>query len=141
MVEAGSRSVRHQRGGGPLACNDWRPQVFRGERQKEDRRFQGIGRRRGDVNQIIADSLLTAFHQHQRDGKKVMEQTVLFRSRDGGKTRSEPEKLDLLGREPYLTALPNVKNSGYEMDSNSFRTWSRRAGPCCGSCNANSKNA
>ena len=50
--------------------------------------------------------LLTAFHQHQRDDKKVMEQTLLFRSRDGGKTLSEPEKLDLLGREPYLTVLP-----------------------------------
>ncbi|MDA1049061.1 MAG: sialidase family protein [Planctomycetota bacterium] len=49
--------------------------------------------------------LLTAFHQYQRDGNKVMEQTLLFRSQDGGRTWSPPEKLDLLGREPYLTVL------------------------------------
>jgi hypothetical protein len=49
--------------------------------------------------------LLTAFHQHKRDGNKVMEQTLLFRSRDGGRTWSTAEKLDLLGREPYLTVL------------------------------------
>jgi hypothetical protein len=36
-----------------------------------------------------------------------MEQTLLFRLRDGGKTWSEPEKVDLLGREPYLTVLPD----------------------------------
>lgn len=28
--------------------------------------------------------LLTAFHQEQRDDNKVMEQTLLFRSQDGG---------------------------------------------------------
>jgi hypothetical protein len=50
--------------------------------------------------------LLTAFHQHKQDGGKVLEQNILFRSADGGKTWSKPEKLDLLGREPYLTALP-----------------------------------
>jgi len=49
--------------------------------------------------------LLTAFHQHKRDGNKVMEQTLLFRSRDGGRTWSAAERLDLLGREPYLTVL------------------------------------
>ena len=49
--------------------------------------------------------LLTAFHQHKRDGNKVMEQTLLFRSKDGGKAWSKAEKLDLLGREPYLTVL------------------------------------
>ena len=49
--------------------------------------------------------LLTAFHQHQREGNKVMEQTLLFRSRDGGKSWSPPDKLNLLGREPYLTVL------------------------------------
>lgn len=27
--------------------------------------------------------LLTAFHQHKRDGNKVLEQTLLFRSQDG----------------------------------------------------------
>jgi acetyl esterase/lipase len=49
--------------------------------------------------------LLTAFHQYKRDGGKVMEQTLLFRSLDEGRTWSPPEKLDLLGREPYLTVL------------------------------------
>jgi BNR repeat-like domain len=49
--------------------------------------------------------LLTSFHQHKKEGGKVLEQTLLFRSKDGGKTWSKPEKLDLLGREPYLTVL------------------------------------
>ncbi len=51
--------------------------------------------------------LLTAFHQHKRDGNKVMEQTLLFRSPDGGRTWTGPQPLDLLGREPYLTVLKN----------------------------------
>jgi len=51
--------------------------------------------------------LLTAFHQYRREGNKVMEQTLLFRSKDGGTTWSTPEKLALLGREPYLTVLPD----------------------------------
>ena len=51
--------------------------------------------------------LLTAFHQHKRDGNKVLEQTLLFRSADGGRTWTAPEKLELLGREPYLTVLKN----------------------------------
>lgn len=51
--------------------------------------------------------ILTAFHQHRKDNGKVLEQTLLFRSKDGGKTWSVPEKLDLLGREPYLTVLPD----------------------------------
>src|SRR5207253_2720400 len=49
--------------------------------------------------------LVTAFHQHKKEAGKVLEQNLLFRSRDGGKTWSQPEKLDLLGREPYLTGL------------------------------------
>ncbi|HJT78432.1 MAG TPA: sialidase family protein [Gemmataceae bacterium] len=49
--------------------------------------------------------LLTAFHQYPRPGNKVLEQTLLFRSQDGGRTWSKPEKPDLLGREPYLTVL------------------------------------
>ena len=49
--------------------------------------------------------LLTAFHQHKREGNRVLEQTLLFRSSDGGKSWSEPESLDLPGREPYLTVL------------------------------------
>lgn len=51
--------------------------------------------------------LLTAFHQHPREGGKVLEQTILFRSADGGRTWSDPQSLDLLGREPYLTVLKN----------------------------------
>jgi len=51
--------------------------------------------------------LLTAFHQHKRDGNKVLEQTLLFRSPDGGRTWTGPQSLDLLGREPYLTVLRN----------------------------------
>ncbi|GDY10072.1 hypothetical protein LBMAG52_35580 [Planctomycetia bacterium] len=51
--------------------------------------------------------LLTAFHQHKRDGNKVMEQTLLFRSPDGGRTWTGPQPLGLLGREPYLTVLKN----------------------------------
>lgn len=49
--------------------------------------------------------LLTAFHQHPLDGGKILEQNLLFRSRDGGRTWSGPQKLALLGREPYLTVL------------------------------------
>jgi len=49
--------------------------------------------------------LLSAFHQHRLDGGKIREQNLLFRSRDGGRTWSDPQPLDLLGREPYLTVL------------------------------------
>ena len=49
--------------------------------------------------------LLVAFHQHKKEGGKVLEQNLLFRSADGGRSWSPPEKLDLLGREPYLTVL------------------------------------
>jgi hypothetical protein len=49
--------------------------------------------------------LLVAFHQHKKQGGKVLEQNLLFRSTDGGRTWSTPEKLNLLGREPYLTVL------------------------------------
>jgi hypothetical protein len=52
--------------------------------------------------------LLTAFHQYARPGNKVLEQTLLFESRDGGLNWLAPRKLDLLGREPYLT----VTNDG-----------------------------
>jgi hypothetical protein len=49
--------------------------------------------------------LLSCFHQHQRDGGKVMEQNLLFRSSDGGLSWTGPEELPLLGREPYLSVL------------------------------------
>jgi hypothetical protein len=64
----------------------------------------------GDYKPCIAqlpdgELLLTAFHQYMKDGGKVLEQTLLFRSQDGGATWSKPEPLELLGREPYLTVL------------------------------------
>ena len=64
----------------------------------------------GDYKACIAalpsgELLLTMFHQHKKDGGKLLEQNLLFRSTDGGETWSGPEKLDLLGREPYLTVL------------------------------------
>jgi hypothetical protein len=49
--------------------------------------------------------LVAAFHQYPKGAGKVLEQTLLFRSRDGGKTWSKPERLALLGREPYLSIL------------------------------------
>ena len=49
--------------------------------------------------------LISAFHQHKKDGGKVLEQVLLFRSKDGGKSWSSPARPDLLGREPYLTVL------------------------------------
>ncbi|MBL8850521.1 MAG: exo-alpha-sialidase [Planctomycetaceae bacterium] len=49
--------------------------------------------------------LLTAFHQHDQGGGKVLEQSLLFRSVDGGRSWSDPQELDLLGREPYLSVM------------------------------------
>ena len=58
--------------------------------------------------------LLVAFHQHKMGGalevgdeewSLVREDIILFRSRDGGVTWSEPKTLDILGREPYFTIL------------------------------------
>jgi len=51
------------------------------------------------------DLVLSAFHQHQPEPGKVLEQNLLFRSGDGGLTWSDPQELDLLGREPYLSVL------------------------------------
>src|SRR5690242_51435 len=64
----------------------------------------------GDYKPCVAklpdgELLLTAFHQYMKEGNKVLEQTLLFRSSDGGKSWSKPEALELLGREPYLTVL------------------------------------
>ena len=64
----------------------------------------------GDYKPCIAqlpdgELLLTAFRQHKKEGGKVLEQNLLFRSLDGGKSWSKPQPLDLLGREPYLTVL------------------------------------
>lgn len=74
--------------------------------------------------------LLSAFHQHKRDGGAVMEQTLLFRSGDGGKTWSGPEKLNLLGREPYLTALPDgtVFMTGHLLKQDTRNQWGYTCG-------------
>jgi hypothetical protein len=49
--------------------------------------------------------LMTAFHAVTLPDGGYREDTLLFRSNDGGKSWSAGEKLDLLGREPYLTVL------------------------------------
>lgn len=74
--------------------------------------------------------LLTAFHQHKRDGNKVMEQTLLFRSPDGGRTWTGPQPLDLLGREPYLTVLKNgtVFITGHLLANDVRNEWSYTTG-------------
>ncbi len=64
----------------------------------------------GDYKPCVAqlpdgELLLTAFHQHKKEGGKVLEQNLLFRSQNGGRSWSKPEPLDLLGREPYMTVL------------------------------------
>ena len=64
----------------------------------------------GDYKPCVArlpsgELLLVAFHQNQLGGGKVREETILFRSADGGLTWSERQVLDVLGREPYLTVL------------------------------------
>jgi hypothetical protein len=74
--------------------------------------------------------LLTAFHQHKRGGNKVMEQMLLFRSKDGGRSWSQPERLELLGREPYLTVLPDgtVFITGHLLEQDVRNKW----GSTCG---------
>ena len=74
--------------------------------------------------------LLTAFHQHPREGNKVLEQTLLFRSKDGGRSWSPPEKLDLLGREPYLTVLPDgtVFITGHLLANDERNKWGYTCG-------------
>ncbi|HJN07430.1 MAG TPA: sialidase family protein [Pirellulaceae bacterium] len=65
----------------------------------------------GDYKACVAmlpsgELLLTMFHMHMNvAGSKRLEQSLLFRLDDGGGSWSGPEKLDLLGREPYLTVL------------------------------------
>ena len=95
-VSAGSIPVRNPLllGPGPIACerialgqpDDYKPCVAR---------LPG------------GELLLIAFHPYELGGGKIREPELLFRSRDGGRTWSQPETLPLLGREPYLTALPD----------------------------------
>lgn len=49
--------------------------------------------------------LVVAFHQHKLEGTQVREDMLLFRSQDEGRTWSEAETLNLLGREPYFSQL------------------------------------
>lgn len=74
--------------------------------------------------------LLSCFHQHQREDKKVLEQNLLFRSKDGGKTWIGPEKLDLLGREPYLTVLKDgaVFMTGHLLQNDVRNEWGYTTG-------------
>ena len=65
---------------------------------------------KGDYKPCVAvlpngELLLTMFHMNERAEGKVLEQNLLFRSGDGGRTWSDPQKLVLLGREPYFTVL------------------------------------
>lgn len=74
--------------------------------------------------------LLTAFHQHKRDGNKVLEQTLLYRSRDGGRTWSNAERLELLGREPYLTVLKDgtIFITGHLLEQDVRNEWGYTCG-------------
>jgi hypothetical protein len=57
------------------------------------------------VRLASGELLVVAFHQHKVEGEKVREDMLLFRSADEGRTWSDSETLDLLGREPYFTQL------------------------------------
>lgn len=47
--------------------------------------------------------LITMFRGERREDGKIFEQTVLHRSKDGGRTWSRGEALEILGREPSLS--------------------------------------
>jgi hypothetical protein len=49
--------------------------------------------------------IVVAFHQHKLPAGRIRENILLFRSRDGGRTWSRGQTLDIVGREPYLTVL------------------------------------
>lgn len=74
--------------------------------------------------------LLTAFHQHKRENSRVLEQTLLFRSADGGRTWDGPRALDLLGREPYLsvTADGTVFITGHLLAADVRNEWGYTTG-------------
>lgn len=73
---------------------------------------------------------MTAFHQNKRPDNKVMEQTLLFRSSDGGLTWSQPEPLNLPGREPYVTVLKNgtVFITGHMLAQDERNQWGYTCG-------------
>ena len=53
---------------------------------------------------LLGELLLVAFHSPEKTGVPT-EYSVLYRSADGGKTWSERQALELLGREPYFSVL------------------------------------
>lgn len=101
----------------------------------------------GDYKPTIAllpggELLLSMFSSRRLDTGKVAEQTVLYRSADGGRTKSEREEPDIAGREPALSVTrsgtvlltthltgPDVRNKdGYthsylHRSENGGRTW------------------
>lgn len=74
--------------------------------------------------------LLTAMHTHQRENNKRFEQTLLFRSKDGGRTWSDPEKLNLLGREPYLSVTNDgtIFITGHLLEEDVRNRWGTTSG-------------
>jgi hypothetical protein len=74
--------------------------------------------------------LLVAFHPLELGEGKVREQNLLFRSGDGGRTWRGPENLPLLGREPYLTVLPDgtVFETGHLLAADIRNHWGYTCG-------------
>jgi len=74
--------------------------------------------------------LLVTFHPLELGGGRIMEQNLLFRSGDGGRTWRGPEKLPLLGREPYLTVLPDgtVFETGHLLAADIRNRWGYTCG-------------
>ncbi|MFV2066284.1 MAG: sialidase family protein [Pirellulales bacterium] len=57
---------------------------------------------------LNGELLMVAFRQHRLGKRRIREDLLLFRSKDGGRTWSQREsRSDVPGREYYLTALKN----------------------------------
>ena len=65
----------------------------------------GIGYKPCIARLPSGELLVVAFSKKKVEGGNILEDEVLYRSSDGGKTWSGPEVLDLPGCEPYLTVL------------------------------------
>ena len=83
------------------------PRSLPGDRLPVERVALGIA---DDYKPCVArlangELLLTAFHQVKLPEGKIREDIIFFRSADGGRTWSEREVSNLLGREPYLSVL------------------------------------